>query len=112
MLLGGVVLLGEVLLGGVLVGDVPAGLVLPGAHGGLATVAEVPSGRDGLAEATVLELPVVVDGVTVPVDGAEVVASSTGAIRRRAWRYRYTGSSGPTSDGTRLACHSGRALRG
>jgi hypothetical protein len=72
VLLGGVVLLGEVLLGGVLVGDVPAGLVLPGAHGGLATVAEVPSGRDGLAEATVLELPMVVDGVTVPVDGAAV----------------------------------------
>ena len=42
---------------------VPVGLVLPGTQG-LATVAEVPLGRDGVAEATVeleLLLPVVVD---------------------------------------------------
>jgi hypothetical protein len=61
MVLGGVVLLGDVLLGGVL-----TGLLLPGAHGGLATVAEVLAGCDGLADATVLELPALaVDGVTV-----------------------------------------------
>jgi hypothetical protein len=60
-----VVLLGEVVLGGVLVGDVPTGLVLPGAHGGFATVAEVPAGLDEFADATVLELPVLVDGVAV-----------------------------------------------
>jgi hypothetical protein len=54
-------LLGEAVLGGVL-----AGVLLPGAHGGLATVAEVPAGLDGLLDATVLELPALeVDGVTV-----------------------------------------------
>ena len=50
--------------GGGLLGTVPVGVVLlPGVHG-LATVAEVPLGCDGVAEATVeleLPLPVVVD---------------------------------------------------
>jgi hypothetical protein len=50
--------------GGGLLGTVPVGVVLlPGVQG-LATVAEVPLGRDGVAEATVeleLLLPVVVD---------------------------------------------------
>ena len=72
MVLDGVVL-GEVLPGVVLVGDVLTGLLVPGAHGGLATVAEVPAGRDGLAEATVLELPVLVEGVAVPADVEAVV---------------------------------------
>jgi hypothetical protein len=60
------VLLGGVPDGGVLDGDVLLGDVLSGAHGGFATVAEVPAGRDGLAEATVLDVLLVeVDGVTV-----------------------------------------------
>jgi len=50
MSLGGGGLLGTV--------EVPAGVVLPGVQG-VAAVAEVPLGRDGVAEATVeLELPV------------------------------------------------------
>jgi hypothetical protein len=51
MSLGGGGLLGTVVV-------VPAGVVLPGVQG-VAAVAEVPLGRDGVAEATVeLELPV------------------------------------------------------
>lgn len=63
--------------GGGLLGTVdPAGVVLPGRHG-LATVAEVPLGRDGVAEAIVefevlpllvVVLPVVEDGLLVVED--------------------------------------------
>jgi hypothetical protein len=60
-------------------GLVPVGVVLPGTHG-FATVADVPLGRDGLAEATVeldaLAVPLLVDAppvVEVPLLGVVVV---------------------------------------
>jgi len=69
-------------VGGLLgtVEGVPAGVVLPGAQG-FATVAEVPLGRDGLAEATVeLELLPVPLLVVVDVMGVVVEAVLLGAV--------------------------------